>query len=281
MEDQPLFPLDLEREIFETTAVLHPGGIPTLLRVARRVLLWIEPLLYRAVRAENNDSVFSENTAGNNFEEPILSLVNKPAEFCRLAVRHLAVLERPFRLPPEELLQLLRRCGGVTHLALRGAFYLDPGILAVLAEMPLQRLIVCVGELGCDLTHPLFASLTHLVMFDWVEESLRALAKQIPTLPALTHLGVFFNVPRQIISPVLPACPRLQLFLILFGRDLGYLAAKDLPRQDPRVVIGVYGDYWAQWEAGAKDLGDHWSRGDDFLAQERRGEIEDGRYWLD
>jgi hypothetical protein len=33
-------PPELERKIFETTAVLYPKMAPTLLRVARRVLLW-------------------------------------------------------------------------------------------------------------------------------------------------------------------------------------------------------------------------------------------------
>jgi hypothetical protein len=40
LADSPAFPLELEREIFETTALLHPTEIPTLLRVARRVLIW-------------------------------------------------------------------------------------------------------------------------------------------------------------------------------------------------------------------------------------------------
>ncbi|KAJ7131271.1 hypothetical protein C8R44DRAFT_850069, partial [Mycena epipterygia] len=43
------FPPEREREIFEIAALLYPGAIPILLRVARRVLVWIEPLLYRVV----------------------------------------------------------------------------------------------------------------------------------------------------------------------------------------------------------------------------------------
>ncbi|KAJ7107396.1 hypothetical protein C8R44DRAFT_857975 [Mycena epipterygia] len=39
------FPPELEREIFETTALLYPKTIPKLLRVARRVLFWKVPLL--------------------------------------------------------------------------------------------------------------------------------------------------------------------------------------------------------------------------------------------
>jgi hypothetical protein len=36
----PALPLELEREIFEKTALMHHREIPTLLRVARRVLVW-------------------------------------------------------------------------------------------------------------------------------------------------------------------------------------------------------------------------------------------------
>ena len=40
MELDPVFPVELEREIFETVALIHKDTIPTLLRVARRVLIW-------------------------------------------------------------------------------------------------------------------------------------------------------------------------------------------------------------------------------------------------
>lgn len=36
----PSFPPELERELFETTAYRYPNEIPTLLRVAHRVLIW-------------------------------------------------------------------------------------------------------------------------------------------------------------------------------------------------------------------------------------------------
>ncbi|KAJ7132684.1 hypothetical protein C8R46DRAFT_655541 [Mycena filopes] len=261
-------------------ATFYPGRIPTLLRVARRVLFWIEPLLYRVVLVEKD--------AQNRYREPVPSLLSKPAEFCTLAVRHLAVLGLPSGHLQEELFQLLRRCSGVTDLVLLSSLHQNPSLPAVLAEMPLRRFTVCfttvcVADLGCHLTHPLFASLTHLGLADWVEETLRALAEQIPALRSLTHLAVFSDVPQNIILPILPTCPYLQVFLVLYARahDPEYRAALRLPRQDPRFVIGVHGDYWAQWEAGAKGLGDHWSHADDFLAQKRRGEIEDGRYWLD
>ncbi|KAJ6472876.1 hypothetical protein C8R47DRAFT_1145659 [Mycena vitilis] len=52
MHDEPVFPLDLERDIFEFTALKYPSTIPHLLRVCRRVLAWVEPILYRVLRLD-------------------------------------------------------------------------------------------------------------------------------------------------------------------------------------------------------------------------------------
>jgi hypothetical protein len=47
MASEPSFPAELEREIFEATASMHPSAIPTLLRVARRTLIWYLDSLLR------------------------------------------------------------------------------------------------------------------------------------------------------------------------------------------------------------------------------------------
>ncbi|KAJ7132704.1 hypothetical protein C8R46DRAFT_1140603 [Mycena filopes] len=275
MDDHPLFPLDLEREIFETTAILHPATRTTLLRVARRVHTWIEPFLYRVVVAEDADNPETQRA------DLVPILLNRPAELSRLAVRHLAILVEPGTPSAEDALRLLKCCDGVTDLALGGSFRADSGLLPLLSELHLRRLAVRVQELGGpDLTHPLFASLTHLILFDDDESHLRSLAPQIPTLSALTHLTAFFSLGQDEILPVLGDCSHLQLFLVLYGTDSMYATAKLFSHHDPRFVIGMYYDYWGQWEAGARGFSDLWSRGDDFLAQKRRGEIEDGRFWL-
>lgn len=40
MTNPPVFPLELERAIFMAAAIIHEEPIPTLLRVAHRVLVW-------------------------------------------------------------------------------------------------------------------------------------------------------------------------------------------------------------------------------------------------
>ncbi|KAJ7664499.1 hypothetical protein DFH06DRAFT_1324050 [Mycena polygramma] len=80
MNNERVFPPELEREAFETTALLYPGEIPTLLRVARCVLGWIEPLLYRVIHLASND----EPTA----RALLHAMSTKPPSFFR-TVRHL------------------------------------------------------------------------------------------------------------------------------------------------------------------------------------------------
>ncbi|KAJ7618285.1 hypothetical protein DFH06DRAFT_1012088 [Mycena polygramma] len=96
--DRPVFPLDLKREIFETMALLHPSQIPTLLRVARRVLCWIEPLLYRTLRiTESNPGMARAH---------LKAMKSKPPVFFR-AVRHI-ILDSSRILPLADSKDLLR-----------------------------------------------------------------------------------------------------------------------------------------------------------------------------
>ncbi|KAJ7132622.1 hypothetical protein C8R46DRAFT_1235581 [Mycena filopes] len=265
MDDHPLFPLDLEREIFETTAKMHPETRTTLLRVARRVLVWIEPLLYRVVRVEQRR---------HRYDACLPVLLNKPAEFCRLAVRHLVL-----NAPGDQSHKLLKLCSSVTDLALGPSFRLGPTVLPTLTEMRLQRLTVDIQALGGDMTHPLFSSLTHLAILAHYSATLGLIVEQIPTLTTLTHLTVFFDIPQDVVDSIFTSSPRLQQFMVLYREHpvvaWKYDRAKALQGCDPRFVIALYTDYWSTWAACAEGLADdHWARGDAFLAQKRRGEIE-------
>nr|GAT51103.1 predicted protein [Mycena chlorophos] len=84
----PILPLELEREIFETTAIFYPRDIPALLRVAKRVNLWsvfttgslmrcrrnnahrLKPLLFRVERF--SDEAHSEALRRAMKAEPAL-----------------------------------------------------------------------------------------------------------------------------------------------------------------------------------------------------------------
>ncbi|KAJ7923595.1 hypothetical protein B0H13DRAFT_1602381 [Mycena leptocephala] len=153
MSTEPVLPAELEREVFETAALIYPEIIPTLLRVARRVHIWIEPLLFRVLR------VVSAN------RDMVLTLLNsRPPEFCH-AVRHLG-LEDGCSL--DEGRQLLSLCKNVINFS-SNYFFTHPTLLPILAEMRVEQLSLTLHELfgtePIDLIHTLFRSLTHLDTF--------------------------------------------------------------------------------------------------------------------
>ncbi|KAJ7896121.1 hypothetical protein B0H13DRAFT_2034438 [Mycena leptocephala] len=263
------FPLELEREIFETMALMYPLEIPTLLRVARRVRIWIEPLLYRVIRGtdKNKDGIMS-------------AIKSKPADFFANAVRHLCL--DSFMLEPESR-QILEVCCSVTNLALN-IDHANPVLLPILTHMCLQRLSGFLHRLFggvLDLAHPLFASLTHLDLFDTNDEGLTQILAHIPTLPVLTHLALDSAVLQDPVETLLVECTRLKLLLVLWHLVEEYESAQIPQVYDVRFVIGLCpADYWDDWEAGATGRPHFWSLGDDFVTQKRNKLIEETRYWL-
>ncbi|KAJ7152074.1 hypothetical protein C8R46DRAFT_484114 [Mycena filopes] len=271
---EPAFPPELEREIFETTAILHPRAIPSLLRVARRVLVWIEPLLYRVVCVEH----------GSHSTHLVNALLKKSPGFIQMSVRHLALLRS--RRTEADAKRILGLCTGAVDLALGGAA-ISPVDPEVLGRMRLQYLHIKFGDLRpFDLTLTLFTTVTHLSIAGLSQADFIQNHTLFAELPALTHLVLFGDLPRTPILEVLAQSSRLELILLLWppppASDYEYSLACFPSVYDARFVIGRYGDYFADWVARAKGLpvDDHWSRAADFVARKRRGEIEATRYWM-
>ncbi|KAJ6483646.1 hypothetical protein DFH09DRAFT_404865 [Mycena vulgaris] len=149
---KPFFPLDLEREIFETAAQRHSGIVPTLLRVCHRVHIWIEPLLYRTL------------TIDHEHKSRILLAVNlaietKPRGFLATAVRHVFLWYERNRMSRD--IDFLLHCSGITNLCIAGDF--DPDLIPVMTSMRLQKLAVNAPfPPSVRLNHPLFMPVTHL-----------------------------------------------------------------------------------------------------------------------
>ncbi|KAJ7128271.1 hypothetical protein C8R46DRAFT_1237043 [Mycena filopes] len=263
-------PAELEREIFETVATRAPSSIPSLLRKSADTPSRVEPLLYRVVSVTSTHPIV-----------PAILNSDKPPEFFQHAVRHLA-----FPFPQDDVLsapaivRLLELCTGIVNFGCM-EMRTNGDLLRFLEKTHVQRLALFVthifGNSPVDFTHPAFGSLTHLDMFEGIKNNFLLLLSLVPTLPVLTHLAVDPDIPRVHILPVLAECPRLQLLLVMWPvwQRGTYAAAKTASILDPRFVIGTFEHYWTEWEAGARGLPDFWSRGDDFVARKRKGEIED------
>ncbi|KAJ6564485.1 hypothetical protein B0H19DRAFT_79022 [Mycena capillaripes] len=79
----PIHPEDLEREIFEISAHSQPVFILTLMLVARRVKIWLEPLLYRTIVLDHP----LEGHPIHSWDTLFPILESKPASFFHHAVR--------------------------------------------------------------------------------------------------------------------------------------------------------------------------------------------------
>ncbi|KAF8181920.1 hypothetical protein K438DRAFT_1840640 [Mycena galopus ATCC 62051] len=271
---EPLLPPEIERETLELTALSHPGTIPALLRVAKRVYIWIEPLLYRIIslKHERDPMVLALKEA----------ITSKPPEFLRNAVRHLILnTDDNFSIDRK---QLLRLCEDIITFVASDSF-LDSALLPILAEMRVQRLSLKMEALfrpePINFGHPLFSHVTHLDLLDIYSASLVVHLPHVPLLPALTHLCLDTSVPRDSMLRVLEDCPRLQLLLVQwYHSDVSYASAKTPHAYDVRFVIGTYSNYWEECKSSAMGGPDFWAEADDFVARKRKGEIEVTRYWL-
>ncbi|KAJ7443156.1 hypothetical protein FB451DRAFT_1437844 [Mycena latifolia] len=213
MDPPPTFPLDLERDIFETTALVHPSTIPGLLRVARRIHIWIEPFLYRVVQVGKDPPYSAMGSA------ILRATKSKPASFFHNAVRHL-VLVISATWTFQEAVEVLKVCTGLEGFASEGDF-LDPTLLPILEKLPLRRLSTDLYRLfdgyeSIDLTHPLFTSLTNLEILDPIYDDDTRIIAYLPALPALTHLRLSDNVPWKHVETLLADCPRLEVLISSF-----------------------------------------------------------------
>ncbi|KAJ7438915.1 hypothetical protein B0H11DRAFT_2293615 [Mycena galericulata] len=271
-------PAELEREIFEWTAITHPTTIPVLLRVARRVRLWVEPYLYRVVKVSSHPpySIIQEDLLRPGPQ-------SKPASFYQNAVRHL-YLDQESEWSPE----VLRVCTRTRSFSATGRSP-NPSLLLILLETDLRQLGVSLEHLFggvryIDLNHPLFTSITHLDIFDDITESYYIqIPQQIASLPTLTHLCLNDHVPADILRAILSDCTNLHILVNLWHYSKvseGRALARNPPLKDSRFVVGMYQNYPREWEAGARGDNDCWRAAENFIAQKRRGAIPESRYWL-
>ncbi|KAF8147610.1 hypothetical protein K438DRAFT_2027691 [Mycena galopus ATCC 62051] len=275
---EPVFPPDLEHEIFRTTATLHAGMIPTLLRVARRVREWTEPLLYTVLR-------ISPGETKDAYSEALLRALNdKSPDFFPNTTRRLTLstmtmtffgerIENPWSA--SELERMLYVCTGITELLVFGNL-LEPPVLRLLADARPTRLDLVgnifrvFSEPECNFALPLFQHVSHLYLCDIDDEVTPTWVHwtALSHLPALTHLAV---IRMDHIPTILATLPTLDVVL-LYGID-----DNDALPNDRRIVVAEPDDFWSDWHQGV----DIWRQVDVFLARKGSGDIPESCYQLD
>ncbi|KAJ6482570.1 hypothetical protein C8R45DRAFT_305093 [Mycena sanguinolenta] len=282
MASDPVFPVELEREIFEITALLYPETIPPLLRVARRVLLWIEPLLYRVI--------------GTYSEQPLSALEQamqrKPADFFRHSVKHVYFI-RHDDPRTQTILEVLRLCPDIISLAYITPGGEEPELLALLSK-GIRRIRRWSGYLfggpsAIDLGLAVFHSVTHMNVFDNIDvdnPSTARLCEGLCALPALIHLCLSGWVHNKVLRNLLKGCPYLQVLVNMWAHRIDAIDMVAVSRKagirDIRYIVVFFSTYyWDDWEVGARGGTDFWAAADDFVARKRRHEIEESCHLLE
>ncbi|KAJ7059517.1 hypothetical protein C8F01DRAFT_1370432 [Mycena amicta] len=254
----PRLPTELEREILEITARVYPEMRYTLLFVARRARIWIEPLLYRTLILEKTSTL------------PL-----KPQHLLAAHTRHIGLL-----FMHDTTTEVLRLCTGITHAAIGELATITEGFHDSFHALRQIQFLACHGDALCnsarlskeDAALPVFASLTHLELFN----------DKLPTcfldfcagLPVLTHLALNdTDSGWTTMEHLLQRCTNLRLLVLLAisQGEAGSIVC-DVPRSlsDVRFVITWY----ERWQEGALDCYSYWDVADDFVAQKRRGLIK-------
>ncbi|KAJ7487138.1 hypothetical protein FB451DRAFT_776697 [Mycena latifolia] len=265
----PLLPLELEREIFEFTALSHPRTMMTLLLVASRVKLWIEPLLYRVLIVGVQPQSLRRRLTCPAFLDVLRS---KPASFVHDNVRNILFRRREISL--NEAAQALSKCTGTTNLMLY-SHEPSPSFLRPFSMMPLLRLSADLGRLfgeanPVDFQHAIFGRLTHLTIFDSEPEMVPS--SGLARIPCLTHLSFKLIIDREFLSSILMQCPQLQVLAdVIVGdheiskQDLSHMHFSD----DVRAVVIYCPDFLHDWEFGTANGADHWGRAERYIARRR------------
>ncbi|KAJ7059393.1 hypothetical protein C8F01DRAFT_1254327 [Mycena amicta] len=260
--DEPIFPPELEREIFETAAIIHPPSIRTLLLVAKRTLEWQVACL----------SELSATQAGTIRLEPLqyrIVRIKDPAHVLR--IEDIAILRSdtcPQLLPLLSAMPQLRRFAGA-----------------------LCPLFGTAQRLTNDGGGSFLRNITHLDLFDHGS----SVMSTIMTLPSLTHLSFSdptISTPNAFwtsVGEILPRCMHLVVLLLMLPTWAAELRgrgtwANAMPVGDVRLVAGTYtpGEKaWKEWEnhalVGAEDF---WDRAEDFVRRKRSGEVDALCVWM-
>ncbi|KAF7330029.1 hypothetical protein MKEN_00266900 [Mycena kentingensis (nom. inval.)] len=283
MATNPRLPLELERDIFETVAIRSPGTIPSLLRVAHRVLQWIEPLLYTTLHLGTVPP-----------RADLLRVLHTRRAFLQASVRHIFFDNfagwEPLSTSTffNTALDILQTCTGATSIGTTNSFE-GPRVLTALGGLSnLRRLAVDLCALfkkttpegnhwaPIDPTHPAFARLTHLALHDRMNTQRRRerVLAAVPHFPALTHLRIArVGLSAADVQGLLEQCPRLQLLILTSDEDTTAKIVRRGYPTDVRLVWGRVGDvfdeFWDDWMAGCEGREDLWERAETVIATRR------------
>ncbi|KAJ7607081.1 hypothetical protein DFH06DRAFT_1250144 [Mycena polygramma] len=282
----PNLPPELELHILELAALSRPVLIPTLMRVARRVKHWVEPLLYLTLVI----GAFTIDGLPFLDEETITRIVQTKSPALLGSVRNVMANS----VHPKTVTTLICACPHVVNL------------FVLTNELPSGDLPppgfdqLSLGRIYCDLkgfydltslktlASPPLSRLTHLEVFNRLEgygsvtsdERLRRW-NLLATLPNLTHLALGSQRHLDICVHLLQVCRSLRALVLLGGPPLQESAEIDILSDDPRFVMVEVIYFLDDWQHETLGGSDYWARVDAFIVKRMSGEINRRTFFLE
>ncbi|KAJ6502048.1 hypothetical protein C8R45DRAFT_1190251 [Mycena sanguinolenta] len=265
--DNPLLPVELERKIFELAVCIHPECALALVQVARRLRIWIKPLLYRTLTID-------PRTPRPEFPRLSLGAISKLVALDPLAVRdhtrHVCFVELSKADAPV-VVHFLYKCTAVVDLAFisSGPTFQEPHP-DVFAALALRRLSICrmsLSMLRCIMFagQSMFSRLTHLDILDFRNcDHCGGPQSVLRRMPCLTHLSTTpgpTSLSDSALREVLMVCEKLEVLVFRYKtqQDLDEDRARAQATDDPRFVMLVVLDRVLDWELGTRGGEDYWA----------------------
>ncbi|KAJ7060142.1 hypothetical protein C8F01DRAFT_1370315 [Mycena amicta] len=276
----PILPPELEHDIFELAGWNDLDTSLVLLLVARRVYVWIEPLLYRVLLVSTeNDLPRLEALIDPNAD-------SARADRLRIAVRHLALSTRMERAT---LTLTLRRLSSITDLALwTGDTYpellADMQSLTQLTRLSVNLFALLGGAKGFTLpTAEQFSPLGRITHLDVFGSTPNELIPVFGMFPALTHLALTDNYLPELIESVLALCSEtstLRLVVVVWTHGAhpdDFVPAGIRRIRHPRFCTFSCSHFEEDWKDGAWGGMDFWRQAEkrlDVQAKEEQQSTE-------
>ncbi|KAJ7234937.1 hypothetical protein C8J57DRAFT_1379698 [Mycena rebaudengoi] len=271
-----LLPVELERDIFELAAFLHPECMLALVLVARRVKIWIKPMFYETISVHQKE--YRRQFSRRPLRAVAELVISQPAAL-RYHTRHLCLVS--VRMS-DRVVDLLSTCGILDNLAFIKTYLGSAALLPILGALPLRRLSLALRQSfqlfpwpnPFDGGHSLFSQITHLGILDGqVQVDDWRTWSGLAQIPRLTHLSALSDMSESVSNGVLKHCKFLEVLVFIYRDQEQFdqnLARGELT-DDPRFVMLVVKDRLLDWETGARGGEDYWARAS-ALVRKRRSE---------
>ncbi|KAJ7872695.1 hypothetical protein B0H13DRAFT_2059132 [Mycena leptocephala] len=252
-----LLPVELERDLFELAAFLHPECMLALVLVARRVKIWIKPMLYETISVHQKE--YRRQFSRRPLRAVAELIISQPAAL-RYHTRHLCLVN--VRMS-NRVVDLLSRCGVLDNLAFIKTYLGSAALLPILGLCRFGSFQLFPWPNPFDGGHSLFSQITHLGILDkQVQVDDWRTWSGLAQIPRLTHLSALSYMSESVSHGVLKHCKFLEVLVFICNdqEQFDQNQARAELTDDPRFVMLVVTDRLSDWEMGARGGEDYWVR---------------------